>query len=303
LFDIVQLQYHFRVQLLLLTARPELETNRRLERAAHAQGATVLTVDAARLAAFAGSTHALLKGLENLLELPTNAALARVGNWRPDSVLAALEAVVAGGVRTPNPPDAIRIGRDHWRTAHTLALSGLPVPTTVAGGDPEELAAAASSSLDFPVVVKQRRSRKGVGVIKCSSLDQLESVLDSLWRVGDEVIVQRFVPTGGASLRLLVVGDDVVAAARFEAQSGDWRSNAARGGSVRRHQPSSHEVDLARAAAKAIGLGVCGVDLFPGDSTVIGEVNPTPGFVRLEAATGVDVAAAIVGFTLRGAAP
>jgi ribosomal protein S6--L-glutamate ligase len=49
------------------------------------------------------------------------------------------------------------------------------------------------------------------------------------------------------------------------------------------------------AAAAALGLGHCGVDLVNGDSgPVVLEVNPTPGFLRLEEATGVDVARALV---------
>jgi len=293
------LQYYSKVRLLLLTARPELETNRRLEAAAQACDVDSLIMDAAKVTARSGAGLALEHGDENLLEGPVDVALARVGNWRPDSVLAALEAVVARGIPTPNPPEAIRIGRDHWRTVHTLARAGLPVPTTLASGDPEELARVAASSLGFPVVVKQRRSRMGVGVIKCDSRDHLESVLDSLWRVGDEVIAQRYVPTDGVSLRLLLVGAKVVAAARFEAPDDDWRSNAARGGSVQPHCPSGSEVELARSAAGTIGLGVCGVDLLPGETTVVGEINPTPGFLSLEAATGVDVAAAIVSHMVR----
>jgi len=54
-------------------------------------------------------------------------------------------------------------------------------------------------------------------------------------------------------------------------------------------------VELAVTATRTAGLGVCGVDLFPGDDgMVIGELNPTPGFVGLETATGIDVASAIV---------
>lgn len=283
--------------MLLLTARPTLKTNRRLESAARVQELDIITVDAAKVVSFSGSTSGLRYGEDDLLDPRVGAVLARVGNWRPESVLAALEVLVAHGASTPNPPEAIRIGRDHWRTVHRLASRGLPVPESAAGGDPEELARACAS-FEYPVVVKQRRSRMGVGVIKCDSRDHLESVLDSLWRVGDEVIVQRFVPTGGSSLRLLVVGGEVVAAAHFSRPLDDWRSNAARGGSVQQHRPTETEVELAAAAASAVGLGVCGVDLLPGKETVIGEVNPTPGFLQLEAATGVDVAAAIVGYAV-----
>ena len=290
------------MRLLLLTARPELETNRRLEAAARAQGVEMVTVDAARVTAAVTPKPTLRIGFDDLLDAPIDAVLARVGNWRPDSVLAALEAAVAAGAATPNQPRAIRIGRDHWRTTHALAAAGLPVPATIAGGDPEELAGAAAS-LSFPVVVKQRRSRMGVGVIRCASRDHLESVLDSLWRVGDELIVQEFVPTDGRSLRLLVVGDRTVAAGLFVAPQGDWRSNAARGGSAEPYRASDAEQELARSAARAVGLGVCGVDLLPGAKTVVGEVNPTPGFRRLEEASGVDVAAAIIRHTAECARP
>jgi ribosomal protein S6--L-glutamate ligase len=288
------LRYHDAVRLLLLTARPDTEANRRLAAAAHALGVEAAVVDAATLTAVAGGRPTLLERGVDLLDPVPSAVLARVGNWRPDSVLAALETAVDRGVATPNPPEAIRVGRDHWRTVRVLAASGLPVPDTVAGADPEALAAAAAERLGFPVVVKQRRSRMGVGVIRCAARDQLDAVLDSLWRLGDEVVVQRFHDAGGESLRLLVVGDRVAASARLRATDGDWRSNAARGGRAVGHRPSPEEERLAVAAARAVGLGQCGVDLLPGERTVVVEVNPTPGFQHLEAASGVDVARALV---------
>ena len=221
--------------------------------------------------------------------------LARVGNWRPDSLLAVLETVTGKGVATPNPGSAIRIGRDHWWTIRILAAAGLPVPETLAGADPEKLAAAAKDHLRFPVVVKQRRSRMGVGVILCRTLDHLEGVLDSLWRLGDEIVVQQYLETSGRSLRLLVVGTEVVAAAEFQSTGGEWRSNAARGADVAAVIADEAMIEMAVAATRAAGLGICGVDLFPADDgTVIGEVNPTPGFVSLERATSIDVAGAII---------
>jgi RimK family alpha-L-glutamate ligase len=282
------------VRLLLLTARPELETNRRLSDAAHLIGVDAVMVDATRLVARTGERPALWHGSRDLIREPPEAVLARVGNWRPDSVLAALETLVDAGATAPNPPAAIRVGRDHWCTARMLAAAGLPVPTTLAGADPEQLAAASEEVVGYPLVVKQRRSRMGVGVIRCAARDQLEAVLDSLWRTGDELIVQQYVESGGASLRLLVVGAEVVAAARLRAPDGDWRSNAARGGVAEAYRPTDAEERLARAAAHAVGLELCGVDLLPGASTLIAELNPTPGFLHLEAATGVDVASAIV---------
>lgn len=289
------------MELLVLSARPELPANRRLVEAAESLGAHLRVVDATR--AVAVSSGALLPGdgTRAVLTDGPGSVLARVGNWRPDSVLAALEALMAAGVATPNPPAGIRAGRDHWLTVLALTAAGLPTPSTVAGADPEALAVAAAD-LGLPVVVKQRRSRMGVGVIRCSHRDHLEAVLDSLWRLGDEVVVQSCVDTGGASLRLLVVGGRVVASARFQAPAGEWRSNAARGGTAEPYTPEPDQHRLAVAAAEAVGLAVCGVDLLPSSAgLVIGEVNPTPGFQLLERATGIDVAGAIVSELVRRA--
>jgi RimK family alpha-L-glutamate ligase len=165
----------------------------------------------------------------------------------------------------------------------------------VVGADPETVADVAGRRLGFPAVVKQRRSRMGVGVMKCESRDHLDAVLDSLWRVGDELLVQQYVETGGCSIRCFVVGSEVVATARFCAGGNEWRSNAARGGRVEACSPDGRMTELAVAAAEAVGLGVCGVDLLPAaGGFMVCELNPTPGFMSLEAATGIDVATAII---------
>lgn len=288
------MRYHLWMRLLLLSARPDLRTNTRFAEAANDLGIDLELVDG--ITASASLIDGILKplGFEIDRELP-DAVLARVGNWRPESLLAVLEAFVACGVATPNPPAAIRMGRDHWATTMALTVAGLPVPPTLAGADPEALAAETVRSLGLPAVVKQRRSRMGVGVIRCATRDHLEAILDSLWRIGDEIVVQRWLAGGEHSLRLMVVGGSVVAAARFSAAKGEWRSNSARGGSAQAHDASPDEKRLAIAAAAALGLGHCGVDLVGGEAgPVILEINPTPGFLRLEEATGVDVARALV---------
>ena len=282
------------MRLLLLSARPDLRTNTRLSEAAADLGVDFELVDGVTASASLVDGELKPLGIDTDRGLP-DAVLARVGNWRPESMLAVLEALVACGVATPNPPAAIRTGRDHWATAMALTVAGLPVPPTLAGADPEALAAEAIRNLGLPVVVKQRRSRMGIGVIRCATRDHLEAVLDSLWRVGDEIVVQRWLSGGEHSIRLLVVGGVVVAAARFSACDGEWRSNSARGGSAKAHDATPDEKRLAVEAAAALDLGHCGVDLVKSDAgPVILEINPTPGFLRLEEATGVDVARALV---------
>ena len=281
------------MRLVVLTARPELGVNRRLAAAGTAEGVTVEVVDATKVTVTVGNAGSdLLFDGKSLLDDPPEAVLARIGNWRPETMLAMLEAVEGRAIWTPNPSEAFRVGRDHWRTVCCLDRAGLPVPKTVACMDPEEAASRAVSELGLPVVVKMRRSRMGVGVMVCRGRDHLEAVVDSLWRLGEEFLVQEWIECGGRSTRILVAGGDVVAAARFEAADGEWRSNGARGGRAFAETPDGGRVRLAVEAAAAVGLDLCGVDLLEGPrGPVVCEVNPTPGFTHLEKATGIDVAA------------
>lgn len=278
----------------MLTARPELPVYRDLEAAGERLGHQVLTFDVLRLAARAAPPIAWSDGGELPLS-DVRAVLPRVGNWRPDSTLAVLGAMQRAGVPSLNDGAAIRTGRDHWLTACALASAGLPHPETVAGAEPEALAAAAGALCGFPCVVKLRRSRGGVGVIRCTGAAELEAVLDSLWRLGEEPVVQRFCPPGGISRRVLVLEDEVLGATEHRAAAGEFRANAARGAEIRAAELGRGLVDLAVSAAEAVGLRFAGVDLIPdGQRWLVGEVNPSPGWKHFAAATGVPVAERLV---------
>jgi len=281
-------------RLSVLTARPDLPIYGELGEAARRAGHDLETLDALRLAACAAPPSVLRGGLP----LPLGefaAVLPRVGNFRPDSVLAVLHAFTVAGVPAINIPAAIRRGRDHWRTAAALAAAGLPHPATLAASEPETLAEAVAASFGFPCVVKQRHSRMGVGVVRCSSRAELEAVLDSLWRLGDEVVVQRFCAPGGIGRRVLVLDGEALGVAEHRAAAGEFRANAARGAAVAVAALDPAQADLAVAAASVVGLDFSGVDLLPdGERWVIGEINPTPGWKHFQAATGVPVADLLV---------
>jgi len=285
------------MSLLILSARPQLRTNARLVEAGRRIGVEVLLKDAVKLVASIDSPGASITECgEAVVPDPAGwSVLARVGNWRPESMLGLLESCCAVGMSTLNPPDSIRCARDHWRTLELLARQQLPIPHTLAGLDPEELAVRAGQELGFPLIIKLRRSRMGVGVMRAESRDQLESLLDSLWRLGEEFILQEFIPCSGRSTRVFLLRGEIIAAAQFSADAGEWRSNGARGGKAMARSLSGDEQSLAVRAAESLTLGLVGVDLLEGkDGPLICEVNPTPGFLHLEEATGINIASAIV---------
>lgn len=291
------LGYNGLMPLLLLSARPSIQSNARLVEAGEAAGIEMRLLDATSLVASIGRTG--LELFKDTLPISGKAegssVLARVGNWRPESMLALLEAACVAGMTSLNPAQSIRCARDHWQTLERVTRVGLPIPRSLAGMDPKAMADTAGRLLAFPLVVKLRRSRMGVGVMRADSRDQLEGLLDSLWRLGEEFILQEFIPSEGRSLRLLVLRGEVLAAAQFEAASDEWRSNGAQGGRAIALNPSDAVKRMAIEAASSLGLGLAGVDLLVGpEGPLICEVNPTPGFLHLEEATGIDVASAIV---------
>lgn len=228
--------------------------------------------------------------------------LPRVGNFRPEATLSLVECLAQLGALPFNRPSSIRLGRDHFATALALQQAGVPFPPTLVGSDPETLAQAARR-FRLPVVVKTRRSRQGVGVIRCGSWPELEAVLDSLWRLGEEVVVQPFCFPGGLSFRVLVLEGKVLGVTRHTAKPGEFRSNAARGAQVQALGSFPEAEELGKAAALACGLAFCGVDLWPdGDRLVVGEVNPTPGWKHFSKATGVPVAHTLLEAMARRAA-
>ena len=86
-------RYHVSMRLLVLSARPGLRTNLRLSEAGSELGVEVSVADATTLSAVLENTRLSPVG-DGVLEPAPEAVLARVGNWRPESLLAILEALL-----------------------------------------------------------------------------------------------------------------------------------------------------------------------------------------------------------------
>ena len=72
------------------------------------------------------------------------------------------------------------------------------------------------------------------------------------------------------------------------------------------HDPKPLVLDgaTAIAAAKAMGLGVCGVDMIPSErGPLVMEVNSSPGLEGIEKATGIDVAGKIMEYIAKNVNP
>src|SRR5438270_526812 len=150
-------------------------------------------------------------------------------------------------------------------------------------------------------ILKLIQGTQGVGVMIAHSAAEVESILGTLWDLGQEILLQEFVAESrGRDIRALVVGDRVVGAMRREAPRGEFRSNLHRGGFGSSVQLAADYAEAAVRAAQVIGLDVAGVDLLESnEGPKVVELNSSPGFEGLERATGLDIAAEIVAFAAR----
>ena len=106
------------------------------------------------------------------------------------------------------------IAQDKDLTKRLLHAAGVPVPLGRPVTDVDD-AWKVAEEVGLPVVVKPQDGNQGKGVtVNITTRAQLEAAYATSQKYSDEVMVERFLP--GHDFRLLVVGDQLVAAARRE---------------------------------------------------------------------------------------
>src|SRR4051794_24197623 len=205
----------------------------------------------------------------------------------------ALHALAAVGVRPVNRALAIEHSIDKFLCSALLAAAGLPTPRTVAcerAGD----ALVAFDELGSDVIVKPLFGSMGFGMARVEDRDVAQRVFRALEIERAVYYLQETIPHDGVDVRAVVVGTSVVAA--IERVGEGWRANLARGARARPIALDEERAALCVRAAAALGADYAGVDLLrsaDGRDYVL-EVNAIPGWHGVEAATGVDVAGALV---------
>ena len=225
-----------------------------------------------------------------------DAVIPRIGTTSTFYGTAVLRQLEMMGVYPPNPSDAVLRARDKLRALQILAAQGLDMPVTVFGDNPDDTSDVLAMLGDPPHVIKLNEGSQGTGVVLAEKRSASQSVIEAFRGLYANFLVQEFIgEANGSDLRCFVVGGKVVAAMQRDASPGDFRANLHRGGTAQAATLSAEERQIAVRAAKALGLGIAGVDLLRSRrGPLILEVNASPGLEGIEAATGVDVSAHII---------
>ncbi len=196
---------------------------------------------------------------------------------------------------------ALMRSRDKLRSLQILSRAGLGLPKTVSTNYSKNVKDIIKAVGGTPVIIKLLEGTQGLGVVLAETDNAAESVIEAFNGLKVRVIVQKFIKEAkGADIRAFVVDGVVVGAMRRQAKNGEFRSNLHRGGTSEIIQLSEDEKNAALKAAKAMGLGICGVDLLQSSQgPLILEVNSSPGLEGIERATGKDIAKSIIRYVER----
>ncbi|WP_031551451.1 30S ribosomal protein S6--L-glutamate ligase [Parvularcula oceani] len=220
-----------------------------------------------------------------------DAVIPRIGASITAYGTAVVRQFEAIGSYTVNRSDAIAASRDKLYAHQVLAREGIGMPTTAFASSPKDTKDLIELIGTPPIIVKLLESSQGKGVVLAETKKAAESVVSAFRGLRADFLVQEFIKeSGGEDVRCLVVGGRVVAAMKRTAAPGEFRSNLHQGGSAVRERISKAEREAAVAAAKAMGLGLAGVDLLRSESgPKVLEVNSSPGLEGIERSSGKDV--------------
>jgi len=288
----------------ILSRNKKLYSTRRLVEAAEERGWEVRVIDYLKCAIEIMKGELKISYMGEELPLP-DAIIPRIGASRTFYGTAMVRHFEIMGVFSTSGNLAIARSRDKLRSLQVLSRKGVDMPKTIFASNKSNAKDVIALSGGAPLVLKILEGTQGVGVVLVDSEKAAKSVLDAFYGMDVNLLVQEYIEeAGGADIRALVVDGKVVGAMKRQGVEGDFRSNLHQGGSATAHKLTRKERATAIAAAKAMGLGVCGVDMIPSNrGPLVMEVNSSPGLEGIEKSTGVDIAGKIMDYIEKSVTP
>ncbi|SFR35971.1 RimK family alpha-L-glutamate ligase [Microbacterium azadirachtae] len=285
------------MKLAVLSRAPQSYSTQRLRTAATQRGHQVKVLNTLRFAIDLTADEPDLHFRGRRLS-DYDAILPRIGNSITYFGTAVVRQFEQMDVYTPNTANGISSARDKLRANQILSRHNIAMPPTAFVRNRADVRPAIERVGGAPVVIKLLEGTQGIGVILAPQVKVAEAIIETLHSTKQNVLIQKFISESrGRDIRALVVGDRVVAAMRRVANGDEFRSNVHRGGTVEAVQLDPVYEQTAVRAAQIMGLRVAGVDMLEGeDGPLVMEVNSSPGLQGIEAATGLDVAGAIIDF-------
>ena len=288
----------------ILSRNEKLYSTARLVEAAKAKNWDVRVIDYLKCTIEIMKGELVINYLGKVLPTP-DAIIPRIGASRTFYGTAMVRHFEMMDVFSTSGNLAIARSRDKLRSLQVLSKNDVDMPKTVFASNKSSAKDVIALSGGAPLVLKILEGTQGVGVVLVDSEKAAKSVLDAFYGMDVNLLVQEFIEeAGGADIRALVVGGEVVGAMKRQGAEGDFRSNLHQGGSATSYKLNRKEKSTALAAAKAMGLGVCGVDMIPSSrGPLVMEVNSSPGLEGIEKSTQLDIAGKVMDYIEKSVTP
>ncbi len=285
------------MHILLLSKKIGIYSTRRLAEAARKKGHAIKVIDPLKFNIAILDEKALITYKDKILKLP-DIVIPRISGTINSFGMSVVKQFELLDIPVINRSSAIALARDKFMTAQCLLARKIDVPATAMIRNPEDIETALKLVGGPPVILKLIEGAQGIGVILAESRDSIESTINAFFSLGQNIIIQQFVAESrGRDIRVLVVGDMVIASMRRIARAGEFRTNIHRGGQGEKIVLPPLYADIAIRAVKTIGLDVAGVDIIESsDGPKVLEINPSPGIEALEKINKQDVAKEIIAY-------
>ncbi|BAX82556.1 30S ribosomal protein S6--L-glutamate ligase [Labilibaculum antarcticum] len=288
------------MKIVILSRNPKLYSTRRLVEAAEKRGHEVLVVDHLKCIIEIEKKNPKIFYNGAYLE-DVDAIIPRIGasvTFYGSTVIRQFEMMKTFTAVTS---EALIKSRDKLRSLQVLSRAGVGLPRTVFTNYTKDVNHVIQSVGGAPIVLKLLEGTQGLGVVLAETQNAATSVIEAFNGLKARVIAQEFIKESkGSDIRAFVVDGRVIGAMKRQALKGEFRSNLHRGGSATIIELTDEEENTAIKAAKAMRLGIAGVDMLQSENgPLVLEVNSSPGLEGIEMATKKDIAKQIIRYIER----
>ncbi len=207
-----------------------------------------------------------------------------------------LRAIEEYDITLINSRESLEIASDKFLTSVFLENHQISTPKTIVCEDPHK-ALDAFDELGGDCVLKPLYGSKGIGITRLNNKAFAENVIFSLGQLHQVFYLQEFIEHNNRDIRILVLGDKVIAGMYRVGDS--WKTNIYAGAKAEPLKITDDMEELAIKAARVTKTEIAGVDLLESEKgNLVIEVNSIPGFTALQKVSDINLAGEIVDYFL-----
>uniref|UniRef100_A0A7J3QE42 RimK family alpha-L-glutamate ligase n=1 Tax=Ignisphaera aggregans TaxID=334771 RepID=A0A7J3QE42_9CREN len=195
------------------------------------------------------------------------------------------------GIPVINPINSYIVARDKYLSLLLLSKAGIPTPKTAIVED--FYSATKLAEIWGKVVVKPLIGSMGFGIIKAEDPDIVYNIARTLSQLHQPIYIQEYIEKPGRDIRVLIIGDEIVAAYyRIQQNIENWKTNIAQGAHADIIEKIDKELEtLSFKILKILNLHYAGIDIAETkNGYVVFEVNASPQWRGIQRASGINPA-------------